>query len=669
MKITHLALLVAMGSTLAACGGGGSGGSDNDPSPTPSSSSAASSSQSSSSAPASSSSSSDANPSACDKVNRVQGFASIIGGTTGGADIGEGNNVVIATTGAEISAALTNATYTDLPLTIYVDGQMTWENSNSAPIRVRRDNVSIIGRNEGEFYGVGIEVSHGASNVIIRNLKMHEVPQSRGSGDIISLNGQDGPVRNIWIDHNELYNSLVAPGCTTETCHKDYHDELVSGRADVSDVTISYNYLHDSWKTSLWGSSDAGEEGDADRRITFHNNYWYKVNSRLPLFRFGEAHIFNNYYHEVDGSGINSRMGAVMRIDGNHFEDVKNPIVSIDSSELGFWTVDDNLFTNITTSNGSCSTSSPPCYNAQEISTIEGHTPAYEYELMAAADIKAHVTENAGAYKINSCLGFDEISSSSSSSSSSVMPEGPAGWNVYNGNALPATVGSVSLANGGSTAFSIGGNEAGTAHEAFTLGSGMVTFDTSVDATFTHHASVSDVVNSAAIYPKYFTLLAGITGNAGDARGLEIEVAMADAGVTGSRVKMLIRPDQGGVQLEEVNNIDSMQSYNSPGGPIDMNVFRVYHLTIAMTSATTGSINVYADGSDTPMPNLSVSDISMRPTSGTGSNYVRIGDGGSNAYKSSIDWLIWSDQAAYTPAQLKGLLPADIGQITGYEPD
>src|SRR5690606_21500906 len=128
----------------------------------------------------------------------VQGFASLNGGTTGGADTGAGNHVVVATTGAEISAALTNATYTDLPLTIYVDGQMTWENSNSAPIRVRRDNVSIIGRNAGEFYGVGIEVSHGASNVIIRNLKMHEVPQSRGSGDIISLNGQDGPVRNIW---------------------------------------------------------------------------------------------------------------------------------------------------------------------------------------------------------------------------------------------------------------------------------------------------------------------------------------------------------------------------------------------------------------------------------------------------------------------------------------
>ena len=684
MKITQLALLVAMGSTLAACGGGGSGGSSNDPSPTPSSSSASSSdsvasssavvssssaissSQNNSSAPASASSSSDANPNACEKINTVQGFASINGGTTGGADTGAGNHVVVATTGAEISAALTNATYTDLPLTIYVDGQMTWENSNSAPIRVRRDNVSIIGRNAGEFYGVGIEVSHGASNVIIRNLKMHEVPQSRGSGDIISLNGQDGPVRNIWIDHNELYNSLVAPGCTTETCHKDYHDELVSGRADVSDVTISYNYLHDSWKTSLWGSSDTGEEGDADRRITFHNNYWYKVNSRLPLFRFGEAHIFNNYYHQVDGSGINSRMGAVMRIDGNYFDTVKNPIVSIDSAELGFWTVADNVFENVTTSSGSCATDSPPCYNAHEISTIEGHTPAYEYELMAAADVKAHVSENAGAYKINACLGFDEISSSSSSASSSVMPEGPAAWNVYNADALPGTAGSVSLANGGSTAFSIGGGNSDYA--AFTLDAGVVHFDTSA-GSIVHHASVNEIVNSDGTYPKYFTLLAGVTGNADGLRGLEIEVAMADAGETGSRVKMLIRPEQGGVQLEQANSGDSVASYQSPGTAIDMDVFRVYHLTIALTSDTVGSVNVYAEGSETPMPNLSLTDVTMRPASGTGSNYVRIGDGGSSDYKSSIDWLIWSDEAVYTPAQLKGLLPDGLGQITGYAAD
>jgi hypothetical protein len=390
------------------------------------------------------------------------------------------------------------------------------------------------------------------------------------------------------------------------------------------------------------------------------------VNSRLPLFRFGEAHIFNNYYHHVDGSGINSRMGAVMRIDGNYFDTVKNPIVSIDSAELGFWTVADNVFEDVTTSSGSCATDSPPCYNAQEISTIEGHTPAYEYELMAAAEVKAQVTENAGAYKINACLGFDEISSSSSFASSSVMPEGPAAWNVYNADVLPGTAGSVSLANGGSTEFSIGGGNSDYA--AFILDSGVVHFDTSA-GSIVHHASVNDVVNSDGAYPKYFTLLAGVTGNADAVRGLEIEIAMADAGADGRRVKMLIRPEEGGVQLEQANSGISAASYQSPGTAIDMDVFHTYHLTIVLTDHETGSVNVYMDGSEIPMPNLSLTNVDMRPTSNSGNNYIRVGDGGSNVYKSTIDWLIWSDEAVYTPAQLKGLLPDGLGQITGYAAD
>jgi hypothetical protein len=48
------------------------------------------------------------------------------------------------------------------------------------------------------------------------------------------------------------------------------------------------------------------------------------------------------------------------------------------------------------------------------------------------------------------------------------------------------------------------------------------------------------------------------------------------------------------------------------------------------------------------MPNLSLTDVTMRPASGTGSNYVRIGDGGGSDYTSTIDWLIWSNEAVYT---------------------
>src|SRR5690554_998665 len=420
MNNQKLALTLAVSALLAACGGGGSDDSGSAP-VNSSKSSAASSSSSTSSVDASSSSSASSDANACSVFNDVQGFAALNDLdqpflVTGGADKGEGHYEISVSNGIELRDAVYSSAsaYKDKPLTIFVTDLITWENSGNADIRIERSDVSIIGRGvEAGFEGVGIELkpknaSAPVQNIIIRNLKMRLVPQAHGTGDIISLDGRNGPIRNIWIDHNELYNALETPGCTSESCHKDFYDELISGRADVRNVTISYNYLHDSWKTSLWGSSDTADQGDADRRITFHHNYWHNLNSRLPLFRFGEAHIFNNYYHEVAGSGINVRMGAVMRIDGNVFENVKNPIVSIDSDELGYWTVEDNQFVNITTSNGNCNSSTPPCYRAHEQSTVTDHQPVYDYQLTPVTEVKNHVVENAGVNKIEACLGFPE---------------------------------------------------------------------------------------------------------------------------------------------------------------------------------------------------------------------------------------------------------------------
>ena len=122
----------------------------------------------------------------------------------------------------------------------------------------------------------------------------------------------------------------------TRLSRKDCYDELVSGKDEIDNVTVSYNYLHDSWKTSLWGSRDSNA---CDRRITFLGNHWQNVNSGLPLFRFGQTHVANNYYENVLDAAINSRMGTRIRIDGNYFESLHNPIVSFYSKAqaIGVW--------------------------------------------------------------------------------------------------------------------------------------------------------------------------------------------------------------------------------------------------------------------------------------------------------------------------------------------
>lgn len=435
MKHTNLVLSLTAAIALTACGGGGGSSGTNKSSTPQLSSSAPAVSSTPSSVASSSASSVTFDFTSCDNFNTAQGFAATGSGVTGGADIGLGNNIVTVTNGVQLNNALlaTNPTYKDKPLIVYIDGPITWANSNNTEIRVRRSNVSIIGlENSGEFDGVGIRISHGASNIIVRNLLMHEVPQSRGAGDHIHLDGQDGAVSNIWIDHNEFYNNLNVDltgidcgSASADDCKKDYYDELVSGRSAVHNVTISYNVLRDSWKTSLWGSSDNAVAEDVGRTISFHHNHWKDVNSRLPLFRFGEGHIWNSYYQNVEGSGVNSRMGAKIRIDNNVFENVKNPILSVDSASIGYWNATGNSFANVSwgsTPVAGCTTA--PCYAGTADSVTTDFIPPYTYKVMPTAEVKNHVMTYAGRNKINSCLNLPEASSSSSSAQSSAPATG-----------------------------------------------------------------------------------------------------------------------------------------------------------------------------------------------------------------------------------------------------
>ena len=206
----------------------------------------------------------------------LKGFASLNGGTTGG----EGGQTVTVTTGDQLLAALKNKS-PNTPLKIYVNGTITTSNTSASKIDIKDvSDVSIVGSGtKGELKGIGIKVWR-ANNVIIRNLKIHEV--AKGDKDAISI---EGPSKNVWVDHNELYHSL--------NVDKDYYDGLFDVKKDAQYITFSWNYVHDAWKSMLMGNSDSD---NSNRTITFHHNWFNNLNSRVPAFRFGEGHIYNNYY-------------------------------------------------------------------------------------------------------------------------------------------------------------------------------------------------------------------------------------------------------------------------------------------------------------------------------------------------------------------------------------
>ncbi|WP_438003224.1 right-handed parallel beta-helix repeat-containing protein [Sorangium sp. So ce321] len=290
----------------------------------------------------------------------LYGYATTGDGTTGG----KGGEVVSV---SSLDALKTEAAKSGA-LIIQVTGKLSGSGDD---VDVASDKTIVGVGSSGEIEGVGLNLRR-SSNVIIRNLKIHHVLASSGNGDGIHMDES----HNVWIDHCELWADSPAVNS-----NKDKYDGLIDATHESSDITISWTYLHDHWKGMLVGSSDSD---DSDRRITFHHNHFNNVNSRLPSYRGGNGHVFNNYFENVPTSGVNSRVGACLRVEGNHFFKVQNPITTLDSA-AGGTDRKDNVFEETTGTQASgedCAWSAP-----------------YDYPLDSSAAVKALVLEHAGVGK------------------------------------------------------------------------------------------------------------------------------------------------------------------------------------------------------------------------------------------------------------------------------
>jgi pectate lyase len=223
-----------------------------------------------------------------------------------------------------------------------------------------------------------------ASNIVIRNLRIHHV--EIGDKDAISI---EGPADHIWVDHCELYAEY-------EGVDKDFYDGLLDAKAEAEYITYSWNYLHDSWKAALAGSS---EDDTFDRKLTAHHNWFRTCNSRLPLFRGGNGHVFNNYYLDILDTGINSRSGACLRIEGNYFENAQNPWVSAFTDALGGGELSCNVLAG--------TTAFAYMDDVHELPTCTANVP-YDYAsvLSHPESVPALVMANAGVGKLDDPTAF-----------------------------------------------------------------------------------------------------------------------------------------------------------------------------------------------------------------------------------------------------------------------
>jgi pectate lyase len=170
-------------------------------------------------------------------------------------------------------------------------------------------NTSIVGLGDDAKIIGGSFIMSGVENIIIRNIEFVAprdfFPQwDPTDGDYGEWNSEYDNVtvtnnaHHVWIDHNKFSDGEHHDKSFGTYFGRTYqqHDGLLDVTNGANYVTISYNVLEDHDKVSLIGSSDNKPSDSGKLKVTLHHNYYKNLTQRLPRVRYGEVHIYNNYY-------------------------------------------------------------------------------------------------------------------------------------------------------------------------------------------------------------------------------------------------------------------------------------------------------------------------------------------------------------------------------------
>lgn len=195
--------------------------------------------------------------------------------------------------------------------------RVTSQKAQEERVRIKiGGNTTIVGLNEkatlrGAWFDVRGTAAAPISNVIIRNLNFQDTydcfpqwdPTDGSDGnwnsqyDMISLRYVD----HAWVDHNSFMDKDTAD--STAPTYFGRHFEMHDGELDITNaadlVTVSWNKFQNHDKTMLIGSSDSGATATGDKgklRVTIHHNLFDHLGQRTPRVRFGQVHVYDNYF-------------------------------------------------------------------------------------------------------------------------------------------------------------------------------------------------------------------------------------------------------------------------------------------------------------------------------------------------------------------------------------
>lgn len=169
-------------------------------------------------------------------------------------------------------------------------------------------NTTIIGvGDDPRIFGFNL-FTNNVQNLIIRNLTMVDAfdcfplwdPTDGATGnwnsqyDNISFRG----VVHGWVDHVAFTDGDHADSLQPVYFGRPF--QVHDGELDITNasdlITVSYNRFVDHDKVGLVGSSDNAPADVGKLRVTFHHNLYEGLGQRTPRVRFGQNHVYNNYY-------------------------------------------------------------------------------------------------------------------------------------------------------------------------------------------------------------------------------------------------------------------------------------------------------------------------------------------------------------------------------------
>lgn len=210
--------------------------------------------------------------------------------------------------------------------------------AQQARVRIRPgSNTTIVGLGKGaRILGAWFDIRGTAgqvgsrTNIIVRNLTFLDTydcfPQwaptdgALGSWnslyDAISLRDSD----HVWIANSTFEDRETADSTLPNRFGVLFqvHDGLLDITNASDFVTVSWNRFANHDKMMLIGSSDNAPADVGKLRVTLHHNWFDALGQRGPRVRFGQVHIFNNYYSITNpqnyayslGVGIQSQIYA-----------------------------------------------------------------------------------------------------------------------------------------------------------------------------------------------------------------------------------------------------------------------------------------------------------------------------------------------------------------------